>query len=61
MITQHLCVTELSSWLSGCDMPLLRTFHVNKQYYALTAGGSFDKDVIPLAVLTEEERMKKMP
>jgi hypothetical protein len=55
MITQYLYVTEQSSWLSRGDMSLLRTFHVNTQYYALKAGGSFDKDAIPLAVLTEEE------
>lgn len=59
-ITQYPCVTEQSSWLSRCDMSLLRTFHVNTHYYALKAGGSFDKDAIPLAVLTEEERTKKM-
>jgi len=41
-------------------MSPLRTSHVNTQYYALTAGGSFDKDAIPLAVLTEEEGTKKM-
>jgi hypothetical protein len=41
-------------------MSLLRTFHVNTLYYALKAGGSFDKDAIPLAVLTEEEGTKKM-
>jgi hypothetical protein len=41
-------------------MSLLRTFHVKTQYYTLQARGSFDKDAIPLAVLTEEEETKKM-
>ena len=60
MITQYVCVTEQISWLSRCDLSILRTFHVNTQYYALKAGGSFDEDAIPLAVLTEEEGTKKM-
>lgn len=60
LITQYLCVTEQSSWLSRCDMSLLSTFQVNTQYYALKAGGSFDKDAIPLALLTEEEGTKKI-
>jgi len=59
LITQYLCVTEQSSWLSNCDMSLLRTFQVNTQYYALKAGGSFDKDAIPLALVIEEEGTKK--
>jgi len=35
VITQYLYVTEQSSWLCRCDVSLLRTFHVNTQYYAL--------------------------